>query len=857
MINIPPPKGFETYRPSELFRFYFQAGRWTEDSFSDEFQTFTRGKLISTVTISKWKNRDVIPTRYSGAFLKMIETVVEPRLAKNWTTAFETVWALHTAGHTEDLSQRSSADISHRICVQHQNWIEGIYHERCPGQVFAPTDIYVPIQVSETETTPAIPMDIEDIVSGKNEWSFISGGPSTGKSFAALHLAQSLCAGDIFPIYIRGCNLSDIDLDIIDPQKSIGDSFSIRSFLKHFRGSRFTKACLILDGLNEVSPHTHPDVNAVASLIKQFKNEQAACAAHNKNLQIIAFSSPVHVAISIDRSPPNKVTHYGLRALDGSDRAAENTTGAIQGQDLRAMYWDKYLNAHGHRPDPSLPDFLSVEYDDFFEFGRDPLLTFLICQTSLETEHYSATGKLPHERVNALTQTSNKNEIYRAIIDYQAQKLGPLLEAEQALIVLQHLAIVRWQNENENSISLQSFDQRIPNPKIDAAFQALGLFAPAFQTPPDLIITSFQFRHLKEEKEVRFGVIEFAHETFAEYLVATLLFDSFIDLISAYGKKNEFEEALCDWIRVSSKGAHKPSLADFCQNEAAIRYNEISDLNWDTALKICCDDIFTADFQTQGANAFSQMQNSSSLLFFIWSCLNLEHQKRTGTAFLLSNDSSQFNASNLKTIQRPNGLKFTSESVNEPRLRDSTFVTPSLSALHLKSADMSQLSLSLGHIENLTCEDTSFAMSHWSHVKVTAGQFTGTMFQQALFHQWRILGTRLSHCLFQGCRFQGAIFSDCGIKETFFTQCHLTNVEFIAADFENVVFDRCIFSNCAFSPNRDLSVSMDAKFYHCTFMNMDRALKDIPSRNVIDSISAVKSMKFPSNGEIEYDDRCE
>jgi len=60
----------------------------------------------------------------------------------------------------------------------------------------------------------------------------------------------------------------------------------------------------------------------------------------------------------------------------------------------------------------------------------------------------------------------------------------------------------------------------------------------------------------------------------------------------------------------------------------------------------------------------------------------------------------------------------------EPLLRDMTFLTHSLSAHHLTSEDMSQLSFSLGHIENIISDDCSFAMTYWSHVKITNSAFS-------------------------------------------------------------------------------------------------------------------------------------
>ncbi len=119
-ITVPPPADFASFSPSELFKFYFQIGRWTEESFSNALQAFTRGKLISTVTISKWKNKNVIPTRYSGAFLNLVESLAEPDLAKRWTTAFETVWALHSSGRTQSKPPANAASFSDAVCTQHR-----------------------------------------------------------------------------------------------------------------------------------------------------------------------------------------------------------------------------------------------------------------------------------------------------------------------------------------------------------------------------------------------------------------------------------------------------------------------------------------------------------------------------------------------------------------------------------------------------------------------------------------------------------------------------------------------------------------------------------------------------------------
>ena len=147
ILDLPPPAEYLTFSPSELFRFFFQIGRWTEDSFSADFQTYTHGKLISTVTVNKWKNRDVIPTRYSGPLFKMIEDQFEPHIAKDWITAFETVWATHIARAGKKIGTSTPSNFSDSVCRQHCDWIKISYEKNRTGEMFAPSDIYVPLQL--------------------------------------------------------------------------------------------------------------------------------------------------------------------------------------------------------------------------------------------------------------------------------------------------------------------------------------------------------------------------------------------------------------------------------------------------------------------------------------------------------------------------------------------------------------------------------------------------------------------------------------------------------------------------------------------------------------------------------------
>ncbi|MEP4052510.1 MAG: hypothetical protein ABJN22_09720 [Litorimonas sp.] len=162
-------------------------------------------------------------------------------------------------------------------------------------------------------------------------------------------------------------------------------------------------ACLILDGLDEISGTSHGPLNALNQLISSLEKEQTVCAAHDKNLIVFALGRDSHIQFASNQIASGRSTHFELLSLDGRFRNDGLHSEIILGDDLRPMWWRKYLTATGRPVDPSLPDFLTTDYDDFSEFGSDPLLTYLICRTALENLGNTPPEKLPHESVNEFT----------------------------------------------------------------------------------------------------------------------------------------------------------------------------------------------------------------------------------------------------------------------------------------------------------------------------------------------------------------------------------------------------------------------------------------------------------------------
>jgi len=292
------------------------------------------------------------------------------------------------------------------------------------------------------------------------------------------------------------------------------------------------------------------------------------------------------------------------------------------GRDLRAEWWHKYLRAIGKKADPTLPDFLSIEYDEYSDFGSDPLLTYLICRTALATNETSPDDTLPHEAVNAVTYARNRNEIYQNIVSHNYSRIsaqsGQGLKLSQYRSVLQHIGLANWHQGEGRVVSMQKVRDSIFDENTEAAFQS-------FLHPlPEMLMTAFYYRMSQDEETPDQSVVEFTHKTFSEYLVSTLIFDRFQELMEAFGAKQNLDEALINWSRLASAGEHKPTLADFCQAEAALRYEAFSQLNWDDALILINNHLNIEAQNVHGIDAISAHQHAASLLFFIWSCLNLE-----------------------------------------------------------------------------------------------------------------------------------------------------------------------------------------------------------------------------------------
>lgn len=848
-LRISPPERFEAFSPSELFRFFFQLGHWTEESFSSELQTHARGKTVSTVTISKWKNKNVIPTHYTAAIFKLIEDQFENQVATEWITAFETVWAFHAARQNsssiagETLSQERAA--SDKIREKHLSWIKSKYTDPILGETFSTAALYVPLQMWEEGHDAYVLYDPEDLklyakqeweTNTKIDWVFVSGGPGCGKSMTALHLAWSLSAPEVFPIYARVTQLSHVEISLSETSATLGDQVSLASYLKHFRSSSSKTCCLILDGLDEIGGTASQSMSKLKELISYLKAEQLTCASNGKTLKIIAFGRSATTSLLTTLLPTQQVKRLRMVGLDGQISQGQTDQVLSLGHDFREIWWHKYLAAKGLSTTIETPEFLSADYNDFLDFGTVPLLAYLLCRAAFPIGE-AAQQKLPgNEVIDKITFAENKNVIYERIIEQVGQghiwrtpslKNTPL-HKHNFRKLLQHIALADWQNGGQGPVPVDNIKNAMPCEQDRDNLRSLLLSsAPSARGSRNTISTIFYYNNHSGSEE---DTLKFSHNSFSNYLIATLILDNFVSLIDAFTKEGDIQTAIAIWMKMSNAKFQDPNLADFCESEAKLRYDALTDLDWDAALKLLKAPIFRHwgnDAEPGNIKEeISHLRFASMLIFLVWNCFNRERYRREGLKFQLTHSEESFSFSDLGQIHSPRFSSDTEEKRQGAAAENPNFLGHALASLNITAADMSHTALNTGHIHKTLFQDTSFRMNDWRYVRIQGSTFKTSNFQHASFFMSDISKSAYENCLFQWSRLDKVKFSHTHFSASHFLQCHLSEVDFRTCSFDNMIFDRCIFSTCHFG--LDKRSKRGPIFRHCTFLDMSDAVRNIP-----------------------------
>ncbi|WP_189586768.1 pentapeptide repeat-containing protein [Litorimonas cladophorae] len=852
-INISPPKDFETFGPSELFRFFFQLGHWTEETFSSQLQTYARGKSVSTVTISKWKNRNVIPTHYTSAIFKLIESTFTTNAAHEWIAAFETVWAYHAAGKNNasalERARSFEETAANRVRDQHVSWVQSKYNAPFLGERFSIADLYVPMQmVEETPDTYVLynPPDLARYMRhGWNgrpdaDWLIVSGAPGSGKSLTALHLANSMSDSDVFPIYIRLSQRSSIQIGLSDISQQIGDNASLSSLLMHFRCSTYTTCCIVLDGLDEIGGTVSTSLDKLKEMISDIQAEKQHCRSQKKMLRVLAFGRSARAEWMFKLLPDQQSKLLKMVGLNGQITSLSQNGNETVGKDFRDMWWQKLLAAKGLSTQSPTPEFLSTDYNEFADFGTVPLLSYLLCRAAFSDADTQASAMPANELVDRITYVKNKNSVYDAIIDQVRQESiwrietlkNPILEKDDFRAILQHIALANWKGGAGHQISVRQVERSIKDKRTRKIFRSLSFYSsPSRDDPTDNLSTVFYYGLNSPSEE---NVLTFTHKTFSDYLLSTLIFDAFIYLISCFSRGHDFDRALSNWLSICAAKSQDPSIADFCEHEAKLRYDDLDNLDWDTALQLLKAPIFSPTRNQEKSKTFAdkiaQFNLASSLILLIWNCLNRERYRRQDTAFHLTNSDTDFSLSDLNFMQPDRTSDPTNWSALETKAIRPNFLGHSLSGLHLTDGQLFGLFLKTGHVQNTVFQAVHFSTSHWDRVRTDSCVFKACSFQQLSFVRSMFSDSAFRDCFFQMSGFNKVEFSGSRLRDTQFAQCHFADVDWSACELKDVIFDHCIFVNCLFEMKTRSAHA--TKFRQCTFVDMKGEYNTIPKTDL-------------------------
>lgn len=815
-----------------------------------------------------------------------------PPLALNakWRVAinngFHKAWAEHHEEYEQILKYFSPPNFdsifSSWFFEAHGTWIDAQYTKNIMEEKFSIDKIYVPIQVVQdgneddfSDWVPNKPKDfLENALKTANEkthpcWHFIKGSPGSGKSVLALKIAHDLVErSEVIPIFVRFSQTSNkIKVHKGRLPEICDDRFSLQSLLKTAMELPQQQILLILDGLDEIGAKTNKIQEDISVALQIVQDGARNLCAYGKKVTVIVFGRETITQATSNLFIGEHV-NYTMGDLSGH-LINDNLSAFKLFDDLRGQWWEAFQKARKLPISKTIPSFLASEHHELYELGREPLLAYLICLTAMPEEKKLPKNKSSTNYINDRVAAKNRNDLYAQIIDqvrsskkWRGQTAYPsLFTGKRFVNVLKYIALATWQEGGNRIATIGHIRSVIFDKQIRSDFDKLStnLSKNKVQASSNLLST-FYFRIHGREKGTDHYQFEFTHKTFSEYLLATLLFDRFENLIQLRkendiegpGYFKEYHEALIDWIKLTETGPETNDIANFIIDEAQLRYSNHTFDEWCLAFGIISDILFLRAVSKRKRNWrkaktiwFEQVENvhllkrATQICFMLWGALNQTRFKNHSAKVFEMDTYEPLRCDLIKLIQP---ISYYGEfQEGEPNAIEGNYflpldITPSLtpsffgycfSAVKLVRHDLSGFSINGGEIENFQAIASSFIRSNWNNVIIDNGIFEKSNFAQSAIIDIQFFDTQLDECVVARCVFQriefnrliavDSDFSQSDFCASSFEKCKFSNITFDCCTFNECSFDHCTFDQCSFV-RADLN---ESGFQNCTFKNCD------------------------------------
>jgi len=883
-LDFAPPDHANDYRSSELFVYFCRRLGEHFGQFRNEVDG-ARSNPASQDTWDGWRNRNQVPgaTTWRRPIRNAITKMFVPEISARWINVFEHVWALEPGRKKSDLltegagieganettephSQRSD-HAAGRFLAKHSTWIKKRFRRTIMGESFSLSEVYVPIGIvhnRELSYTALSPDDLKtELLSdtprfGKNQWYFIRGGPGSGKSALACWLADALETGKPEQarrqtISLRANQFSSANsFEFGQEGNFVSDRYPLETFFQAVRQSGFNTMVLIIDGIDELGEAKYRGVDRYQDVVNRILAIVEACDQHDIDLRVVAFGRHTETDIFESRLNEANALSLSMASLAGSIPELNDGEPGEVGPDLRVHWWLRYCKARGLEPTDTPPDFLESGSSPLFSFGLEPLLAYLVCRIAFEPDKPIDTSRPANLQVDEFVDTDNRNRIYAQIFDtvrepkiWRGDGAAPLLDRRSFITVLRYMALAAW---HEGGLVRTSVA------RVQAAMHEQADTAQAFNSlvrsschgdTGDTLITVFYYRVEQSEELYGGNEIEFTHRTFAEYLVALHIFDTFDALLNAYlaPDKDRYCRLLSDWIRVVAWGPQYKEIAEFIQDEAELRLRgSLKSVEWTRALDMVreiSEQIDDSGSATGGDVApLQERQRAAETVLLVWSALNRADVLAGGRQKRLEGDTVHgISHYDLKMVVPP--LLFETDDISKTRAtrpQAPNFTGYCLMATEVDGWDLSGMAFSSGWIWHVDWKEVQLNFSHLRSTDFDESVLTKVTSHHAQYLDSGFTDTDLRDCRFNHCEFSDVTWSGGTLRNVYFDQCEIRGGIFVSCALESVTFRDCMIAQTRFGFEDTQHSFKKIRFERCTFLEMDDG--------------------FVSRGDIVLDEHC-
>lgn len=827
---------------------------------------------ISLDTVNSWLNADKpVSFRYRKAFFTFLQKALPADEANTWEQEFIDLWQAYAAE-----TQNHDA-----VFRKHHKWINQRYNRPLMGEDFPLSSIYVPIKLTAYGMRTGIE-ELDQVFSEDDlvdfakqgfiksnrkadkdvDWVFIKGGPGSGKSALAITIAARLSKKKTMAtVFLRGSHLTaEKNTEIPTNTKYLDDSIHLRDFFANFIKSSKKKMTLIIDGLDEIGTVNIRNEQSILDIVEEIRQQSALLTSHDKTFRALVFGRETLTEIAA-KSFKSNIRLFEMGDLSGALGHSRMTSHCYD-IDRRGEWWAKYAIAKSLETGEAVPQFLTDQTHGLHEISREPLLIFLIIRTAWPISNSDQPNSLQKvvEAINAYAENKNRNEIYEDIINRVRhghewkEDVRDSPTPVDFLRVLRHMALATWHNGTFKAVTIKGIKEVIHDDRTSQAFERM--LVELGQESDASLLTAFYYRF--EERAFEAGQsshiddfeIEFTHKTFAEYLVTTLLFDGFEQILSdSIYNVSDAQRAQNQQHFVSQvmAGAHSKEIMKFALDEVRIRYANRPWREWQKATRLvteiqCLKDVNPASDEhwVSQVSTRDRLQHASQVMMLFCGCLNRVRYEQTEVRTEYDENEYGFESYELQLLASAYTLGQFVDGVEMGDTGPESFLTAAFSGVKWAEADFPGLYLCGGELFGSEFKDCVFEGLVWNDVEIQSVEFNGSSLRRGKFQNTYFDKASLNSCWLHQSRLHDSFFQESSLRDVRFDQseflhvhfveceirgmsfcrsdfkeCEFVNCKFVGCDFEAVLFDDTVFENCTFEGLQ----TEDSQFSQATFKN--------------------------------------